>query len=63
MCFLFKSYMFRYIIDHHQAKKHTVIKRQVKMQYTKHNILGGIPEFYNVFVHNKIVKFLMVDGK
>ena len=55
--------MFRYIIDHHQAKKHTVIKRQVKMQYTKHNILGGIPEFYNVFVHNKIVKFLMVDGK
>jgi hypothetical protein len=54
--FYLKATCFGIAIDQHQLKKHTLIKRQVQMQYTKHYQFMGDPTVSQYFVFRKILK-------
>ena len=51
LCFYLKAACFGLDIDGHQAKKYTIIKRQVKNEtYKNRHVLCMIPQFRNIFV-------------
>jgi hypothetical protein len=50
-------------IDHHQSKKYAFIKRQVKMQYTKHHhVLCESRSFTTFLFCNEIVRLYVVGS-
>ena len=61
--FLFKTTCFGMDINHLQVKICVIIKRQVKMQYTKrHHNVGAVQQFYNILFCHKIIKLCTVEG-